>query len=159
MAVICRPKPLVALLRHVVTAAPSLLRLLHSRRYSTSSSAALPQLDPDYYHHYYGDQDSYPPPSLHRDNSFAAAANPDTKEWVPLRGVQWVFIGFKTKHLYAERLSKLLEVPHISISSILRQDLSPRSSLYKQVRFVFFKVFSKFDANFYVNLSNLSHIS
>ncbi|XP_019160224.1 PREDICTED: probable adenylate kinase 7, mitochondrial isoform X2 [Ipomoea nil] len=135
MAVICRPKPLAALLSHVATAAPPLLRLLHtlrSRPYSTSSSA-LPQLDPDYYHHHYGDQARYSPPSSHRDRPFAAAVNPDTQEWLPLRGVQLVFIGFKTKHLYAERLSKLLEVPHISISSILRQDLSPRSSLYKQI--------------------------
>ncbi|XP_031121715.1 probable adenylate kinase 7, mitochondrial [Ipomoea triloba] len=137
MAVICRPKPLAALLSHVATAAPPLLRLLHtlhSRPYSTSSSA-LPQLDPDYYyHHHYDDQDRYSPPSLHRDRPPPpAAVNPDTQEWVPLRGVQLVFIGFKTKHLYAERLSKLLEVPHISISSILRQDLSPRSSLYKQI--------------------------
>ena len=53
----------------------------------------------------------------------------------PNRGVQWVFIGIPgaKRHVYAVRLAKLLEVPHISMASLVRQDLSPRSSLYKQV--------------------------
>nr|AFK45585.1 unknown [Lotus japonicus] len=37
------------------------------------------------------------------------------------------------RHLFAEKLSKLLEVPHISMASLLRQELNPRSSLYQQI--------------------------
>ncbi|KAF6165126.1 hypothetical protein GIB67_000710 [Kingdonia uniflora] len=37
------------------------------------------------------------------------------------RGVQWVFIGNPSakKHMYAQRLSKLLHVPHISMASLV----------------------------------------
>ncbi|KAK9113480.1 hypothetical protein Syun_020277 [Stephania yunnanensis] len=54
---------------------------------------------------------------------------------VPGRGVQWVFMGSPAakKRVYAERLSKLLEVPYISMGSLVRQELDPRSSLYKQI--------------------------
>ncbi|KAL5724783.1 adenylate kinase [Ranunculus cassubicifolius] len=50
-------------------------------------------------------------------------------------GVQWVFIGNPgaKKHLYAEKLSQLLQVPHISMASLVRQELNPSSSLYKQI--------------------------
>ncbi|ESR60348.1 putative adenylate kinase 7 [Citrus sinensis] len=53
----------------------------------------------------------------------------------PRRGVQWVLIGDPgvKKHVYADNLSKLLEVPHISMGSLVRQELSPRSALYKQI--------------------------
>lgn len=56
----------------------------------------------------------------------------------PRRGVQWVLIGDPgvKKHVYADNLSKLLEVPHISMGSLVRQELSPRSALYKQVYFL-----------------------
>lgn len=51
------------------------------------------------------------------------------------RGVQWVFIGNPNakKHVYAQMIANLLHVPRISISSLLRQDLSPHSPLYKQI--------------------------
>jgi len=51
------------------------------------------------------------------------------------RGVQWVIMGdpLAKKHVYAERLSKLLHVPHISMGSLVRQELHPLSSLYKQI--------------------------
>ncbi|KAL4369296.1 hypothetical protein GQ457_05G011100 [Hibiscus cannabinus] len=51
------------------------------------------------------------------------------------RGVQWVLIGEPgvKRHAFAERLSKLLEVPHISMGTLVRQELNPRSSLYKQI--------------------------
>ncbi|KNA19848.1 hypothetical protein SOVF_057690 [Spinacia oleracea] len=51
------------------------------------------------------------------------------------RGVQWVIMGEPgaKKHVYAEWLSKLLEVPHISMAGLLRQQLHPRFSLYKQI--------------------------
>ncbi|CAH8385697.1 unnamed protein product [Eruca vesicaria subsp. sativa] len=51
------------------------------------------------------------------------------------RGVQWVVMGAPGawRHVFAERLSSLLEVPHISMGSLVRQELSPTSSLYKQI--------------------------
>ncbi|KAF6161425.1 hypothetical protein GIB67_009304 [Kingdonia uniflora] len=59
----------------------------------------------------------------------------DSERLVEGRGVQWVFIGNPSakKHMYAERLSKLLDVPHISMGSLVRQELNPRSSIYKQI--------------------------
>lgn len=58
-----------------------------------------------------------------------------TEGAVPGRGVQWVLIGHRggQRHVYAERLSKLLEIPHISMGTLVRQELHPRSSFYKQV--------------------------
>lgn len=46
-----------------------------------------------------------------------------------------MFIGNPNakKHIYADMISKLLHVPHISISTLLRQDLNPHSPLYKQI--------------------------
>lgn len=63
--------------------------------------------------------------------------------WVPERGVQWVLMGDRgiKRHVYGERLSKLLEVPHISMGTLVRQELHPRSSLYKQVSSGFSKFF------------------
>ncbi|KAA8548220.1 hypothetical protein F0562_004519 [Nyssa sinensis] len=51
------------------------------------------------------------------------------------RGVQWVIMGdpLSKKHVYAERLSKLLQVPHISMGTLVRQELHPHSSVYKQI--------------------------
>ncbi|GAB4847956.1 hypothetical protein Ancab_027018 [Ancistrocladus abbreviatus] len=51
------------------------------------------------------------------------------------RGVQWVILGERgaKKHVYAEWLSKLLHVPHISMSSLLRQQLYASSLMYKQI--------------------------
>lgn len=59
----------------------------------------------------------------------------NTEGSAPERGVQWVMIGEPgvKRHLFSERLSKLLEVPHISMASLLHQELNPRSSLYQQV--------------------------
>ncbi|WVY97432.1 hypothetical protein V8G54_029583 [Vigna mungo] len=53
----------------------------------------------------------------------------------PKRGVQWVVIGEPgaRRNLLAQRLSKLLEVPHISMATLLSQDLNPRSHLYHQI--------------------------
>ncbi|XAR51983.1 Adenylate kinase [Bertholletia excelsa] len=59
----------------------------------------------------------------------------DTEGSVPARGVQWVIMGDPPakKHVYAERLSELLQVPHISMGALVRQELHPQSSLYKQI--------------------------
>ncbi|KAK8473270.1 hypothetical protein PHAVU_001G095650 [Phaseolus vulgaris] len=59
----------------------------------------------------------------------------DAQGCTPERGVQWVMIGEPgaRRNLFAKRLSKLLEVPHISMATLLSQDLNPRSSLYHQI--------------------------
>ncbi|KAI3768853.1 hypothetical protein L2E82_19689 [Cichorium intybus] len=51
------------------------------------------------------------------------------------RGVQWVIMGdpLTNRQMYAEKLSQLLKVPHISMGTLVRQELHPRSSLYKQI--------------------------
>ncbi|XP_071725258.1 probable adenylate kinase 7, mitochondrial [Rutidosis leptorrhynchoides] len=53
----------------------------------------------------------------------------------PEKGVKWVLIGEPRtkKHVYAENLSKILEVPYISMGSLVRQELNPKSSLYKEI--------------------------
>ncbi|KAK6924693.1 hypothetical protein RJ641_009019 [Dillenia turbinata] len=96
-------------LRRLAPAAMPLLRLL-SRSLSSAASAQL-------------QFDDYAEPMM------------DSECLILGRGVQWVFIGNPSvkKHLYAEKLSKLLEVPHISMSSLVRQELSPNSSLYKEI--------------------------
>jgi adenylate kinase len=59
----------------------------------------------------------------------------DSNGSVSGRGIQWVIIGdpMANRHVYAERLSKLLQVPHISMGTLVRQELHPRSSLYMQI--------------------------
>lgn len=70
----------------------------------------------------------------------------DSDGWVPERGIQWVIIGDRgaKKHVYAQRLSELLEVPYISMGTLVRQELNPRSSLYKQVKIFWFRLTSFF---------------
>ncbi|CAA2979411.1 probable adenylate kinase 7, mitochondrial [Olea europaea subsp. europaea] len=50
------------------------------------------------------------------------------------RGLQWVIIGnpVARRHVYTKRLSNLLDVPHISMGTLVRQEMHPHSSLYKQ---------------------------
>lgn len=52
------------------------------------------------------------------------------------RGVQWVVMGRPgpQKHAHAARLAEVLDVPYISMGTLVRQDLSPASQLYKKVR-------------------------
>ncbi|KAJ4838481.1 hypothetical protein Tsubulata_021076 [Turnera subulata] len=111
------------------TAAPALYRLarLSLSRFYATAGAAQPQLEFDYYS------------STSKDGGNrlggAAAAMADTEGAVPSRGVQWAFIGSPraNRRVYAETLSKLLEVPCISMAGLVRQELNPRSSLYKQI--------------------------
>ncbi|OAY30777.2 probable adenylate kinase 7, mitochondrial isoform X2 [Manihot esculenta] len=114
----------------VVSGLPLVYRLLTIYRFYTSG-AAQPQLDPDYY--YYNDNSSnyYEPSS----NRLAKAPMADAESSVPTRGVHWAFIGYPRikKRVYVERLSKLLEVPYISMASLVRQELKPGTSLYKQI--------------------------
>ncbi|XP_071731274.1 probable adenylate kinase 7, mitochondrial [Rutidosis leptorrhynchoides] len=51
------------------------------------------------------------------------------------RGVQWVILGdpMTNRQMYAQKLSQLLQVPHISMGTLVRQELHPRSSIYKQI--------------------------
>lgn len=99
------------------------LRLRQIARSRAYGSAAAAQLQYDY------DEEEY---DLHGE----AILRLDSAVSPPRRGVQWVLIGDPgvKKYVYAENLSKLLEVPHISMGSLVRQELSPRSALYKQVQ-------------------------
>ncbi|XVF08731.1 hypothetical protein REPUB_Repub07fG0028400 [Reevesia pubescens] len=111
-----------------VTAAPPFCRLIQLT-VSRFHGAAQPQLDPDYFSYYCSSKEP------RRDQLFRSTPVADTEGAVPLRGVQWAFIGSPRakKHVYAEMLSKLLEVPYISMASLVRQELSPNSNLYKQI--------------------------
>ena len=106
-------------------AAPLLSRLTDffvSRFYSNSATAAQPQPDDDYYYNY----------KLPR--RYGPIPMSESEAFVPTNPVQWSFIGNPSakRHVFARRISKLLQVPHISISTLVCQDLNPRSSLYKQ---------------------------
>ncbi|KAG8086678.1 hypothetical protein GUJ93_ZPchr0010g10625 [Zizania palustris] len=50
-------------------------------------------------------------------------------------GVQWVVMGRPgpQKHAHAARLAEVLAVPYISMGTLVRQELSPASSLYKKI--------------------------
>ncbi|KAF4385774.1 hypothetical protein F8388_010330 [Cannabis sativa] len=114
-------------LNRLSVVAPSFARRLiglGSRRAYGSASAAQVQYD------YYDDEEEWGHEDRRQVKSLV-----DSEGFVPGRGVQWVVIGDRTanKHVYAERLSKLLEVPHISMGTLVRQELNPRSSLYKQI--------------------------
>lgn len=101
----------------------SLTSRLVARRRSFGSSAAL-AFDYDSDDEYlYGDDLRMAEPRLGLDGSG------------PERGVQWVLMGApgSWRHVFAERLSNLVEVPYISMGSLVRQELNPRSSLYKEV--------------------------
>ncbi|WMV17651.1 hypothetical protein MTR67_011036 [Solanum verrucosum] len=47
---------------------------------------------------------------------------------VPRRGVQWLIMGdpMTQRHVYAQWLSKLVDVPYISMGSLVRQELNPQ---------------------------------
>lgn len=114
MSVLSRLRLVVRPLRHAPIA-----------RRSYGSAAAL-EVDYDYY-----DEEL----ETVRGDRSQGMAMADSQGWVPRRGVQWVVLGDPgaKKHVYAERLSKLLDVPHISMGSLVRQELNPRSSIYQQV--------------------------
>ncbi|KAJ6808574.1 putative adenylate kinase 7, mitochondrial [Iris pallida] len=105
---------------------------------------------------------SYPPPSSCPARSLSAAAAVEVdfydSEWeeeeerergrrrtpptakdmwreMEGRGVQWVFMGRPgaQKHAHATRLAELLEVPYISMGTLVRQELDPTSSLYMKI--------------------------
>lgn len=48
------------------------------------------------------------------------------------RGVQWVVMG-DHRQVFANKLSKLLNVPSISMGTLVRQELNPRSDIYKKI--------------------------
>ena len=112
--------------------APLLSRLTDffvSRFYSNSATAAQPQPDDDYY---YSDSNYY---YYKLPRRYGPIPMSESEAFVPTNPVQWSFIGNPSakRHVFARRISKLLQVPHISISTLVRQHLNPRSSLYKQV--------------------------
>ncbi|CAL1389068.1 unnamed protein product [Linum trigynum] len=116
----------------VASAAPSfhrLARLALPRSYSTSG-APQPQLDPEYWG--YSATGSY---SETRRDSVCPVPVADTDSSVQLRGVQWAFIGcpLAKKRVYAQTISRLLQVPYISMAILVSQELNPRSSVYRQI--------------------------
>ncbi|URE44249.1 adenylate kinase, partial [Musa troglodytarum] len=101
----------------------------------------------------------FAPPPMHR-RSFGAAALAEVEYWTEWeeeehgryaaaaatdacgerepRRVQWVFMGSPgvQRHVYATRVAELLDVPYISMGSLIRQELNPSSSLYKKINVV-----------------------
>ncbi|XWS40605.1 hypothetical protein CRYUN_Cryun17cG0010200 [Craigia yunnanensis] len=110
----------------VTTTAPSSVMNPFRRVLRPFGSAAALELDYDYEYYEYE--------QAHRDRR-PAQLKVDVDGLAPERGVQWVLIGEPgvKRHAYAERLSKLLEVPHISMGTLVRQELNLHSSLYKQI--------------------------
>lgn len=113
-------------LRSATSAAPK--PKLPPRPIRGYGSAAAVELDYDYDSDYYEDE------QLHLGHH-QLSPKVDSAGSAPGRGVQWILIGEPRmkRHVFAERLSKLLEVPHISMGSLVRQELHPRSALYKQI--------------------------
>lgn len=116
-----------AFTRFLADLSPPLLR--RSYQTAATAAAAVPQFDYDHYYDYEVNESS------ERANRIMATPLTDTEGSCPLKRVHWVFIGSPSakKHIYAEMLSKVLDVPHITISSLVRQDLSPRSFLYQRI--------------------------
>lgn len=118
--------------RLAITAAPSLRRVSRFPGSRGYGSAAAVQFDYDYYDDYYSEAvEDYGQLNRLKPNLESVAGSASG------RGVQWVLIGDPgaKKHVYAQKLSKLLEVPHISMGTLLRQELNLNSSVYKQVLF------------------------
>ncbi|KAF7130483.1 hypothetical protein RHSIM_Rhsim10G0008200 [Rhododendron simsii] len=118
---------MAALCRSGLAAHPRWLRTFTSiRGYGSSAAAAQVQYDYDDDDEEEFESDAW----RNRDRTIV-----DTDGSATGRGVQWVIMGdpLAKKHVYAERLSKLLHVPHISMGTLVRQELHPLSSLYKQI--------------------------
>ncbi|XP_038685194.1 probable adenylate kinase 7, mitochondrial isoform X2 [Tripterygium wilfordii] len=99
---------------------------LNPRRFR-SVAAALPEIiDPDFY------DDNC---NKSQGNLLGPAPMADTEGSAPRRGVQWAFIGSprSKRSVYAVALSKFLKIPRISMGCLVRQELGPSSSLYKQI--------------------------
>ncbi|XP_009604231.1 putative adenylate kinase 7, mitochondrial [Nicotiana tabacum] len=97
--------------------------IIRSSLRSYGSAAA--QIDYDY-------DDDY---EYYEETRVRSGVMEESEGSVPRRGVQWVVMGdpMAQRHVYAQWLSKLLDVPHISMGSLVRQELHPRSSIYKQI--------------------------
>ncbi|MBA0675578.1 hypothetical protein Goari_017115 [Gossypium aridum] len=123
MAIACLPK--LRLATATVVSVSTFLKPLRQGLRSFGSAAALELPDEDVYYEY---------EQAHRDRR-SAQPKIDVDGSATDRGVQWVLIGEPgvRRHAYAERLSKLLEVPNISMGTLVRQELNPHSSLYKQI--------------------------
>ncbi|KAG5613736.1 hypothetical protein H5410_013560 [Solanum commersonii] len=110
----------MALLSRIRAAVQPLIRTESLRSYG---SAAAQLVDYDY--------DDYE----YKEYQNRSCVMEESEGSIPRRGVQWVIMGdpMAQRHVYAQWLSKLLDVPHISMGSLVRQELHPRSSLYKQI--------------------------
>ncbi|KAK4346204.1 hypothetical protein RND71_032543 [Anisodus tanguticus] len=104
----------MAVLSFLGVSTRTLLRASGQRVRAYGSAAAAAHLDYHYDHYY--------------DYEESAGS-------VPPRGVQWLIMGdpLTQRHVYAQWLSKLLDVPPISMGSLVRQQLHPRSTLYNKI--------------------------
>lgn len=83
-----------------------------------------------------------------RDMGYAAQATVEVEGWrrgsraaeevhsqEQDRGVQWVFLGCPGvgKGTYASRLAKLMQVPHIAMGDLVRQELLQKTPMAQQV--------------------------
>ncbi|EYU44871.1 hypothetical protein ABFS82_08G000800 [Erythranthe guttata] len=103
-------------------------RLLSKRINRGYGSAAAAQLDYDSYYCYDDEEEEM--------KNRRVIEESESEGWETLgRGVQWVIMGdpMARRHLYAQRLADLLHVPHISMGSLVRQELNPDSPLYKKI--------------------------
>ncbi|XP_074302321.1 putative adenylate kinase 7, mitochondrial [Silene latifolia] len=110
-------------------ARPSLLRytsLIQPRLFGSSSAVAIQYDDDDY--------EEYDDRTVRSRGSGDLMGDREGSR--NRRGVQWVVLGQPgaKKSVYAEKLSKLLDVPHISMASLLLQELHPHSSVYQQIK-------------------------
>ncbi|XP_059282546.1 probable adenylate kinase 7, mitochondrial [Lycium ferocissimum] len=108
----------MALLSRMRAAAQPLIHTSPLRSFGSAAAAQLADYDYDDYEYYE-----------------ETRVMEESEGSVPRRGVQWVIMGdpMAQRHVYAQWLSKLLDVPHISMGSLVRQELHPRSSLYKKI--------------------------
>ncbi|CAN1129958.1 Probable adenylate kinase 7, mitochondrial [Linum perenne] len=128
--------PMGALLRRSfaaadVTSAPPLLKLALSRFYLTSG-AAQPQFDPEYWGYSSNGYGSY---SETHGDCVGSLPVADTDFSVTRGRVQWAFIGcpLAKKRVYAQTISRILQVPYISMAILVSQELNPRSAMYRQI--------------------------
>lgn len=94
-----------------------------------SASAALVE---DYYWSDWEEEEEEE--AARRARASAPAPGTDPADGGP-RGVQWVVMGRPgpQKHAHAARLAEVLDVPYISMGTLVRQELNPASLLYRKV--------------------------
>ncbi|WOK96598.1 putative adenylate kinase 7, mitochondrial [Canna indica] len=109
---------------HRLSAARSLLRQMVAPHRRTFAAAALAEVE--YWTEWEEEE------IRGRERRMEEAARGERME----RGVQWVFMGSpgaSQRHVHATRVAEILGVPYISMGSLVRQELNPRSPIYKKI--------------------------